>query len=115
MSWITAFKVIPWRDVIAAAPIVADGAKKLWTAARKKSPEPVADTATLEPADRMRMLETQVAELKREQTASAELIQSLADQNVRLVKAVDVLRFRTWILMAFCLLLAVAIAVLLWR
>jgi hypothetical protein len=115
INWITAFKVIPWRDVIAAAPAVADGAKKLWTAARKKGPAPAADTATLAPADRMQALEAQVAELKEEQTATADLLRSLADQNVRLVKAVDVLRFRTWILLVFCVLLAAAVTMLLWR
>jgi hypothetical protein len=115
ISWLTAFKVIPWRDVIAAAPVVAEGAKKLWATARKKSPEPLPDTTALDPADRLRTLEVQTAELKRELTASAELIQSLANQNVRLVKAVDTLRFRTWILLVFCGLLATAVAVLLWR
>jgi hypothetical protein len=115
INWITAFKVIPWRDVIAAAPAVADGAKKLWTAARKKSPATAADTATLAPADRMQALEAQVAELKQEQTASADLIRSLADQNMRLVKAVDVLRLRTRILLACCVLLAGAVAILFWR
>ncbi|MGH8620351.1 MAG: hypothetical protein ACREUW_21870 [Burkholderiales bacterium] len=115
ISWITAFKVIPWRDVIAAAPVVAEGAKKLWATARKKSPEPLADTSALAPADRLRTLETQTAELKRELTASAELIQSLADQNLRLVKAVDTLRFRTWILLVCCGLLLVAMTILFWR
>ena len=115
MSWITAFKVIPWRDVIAAAPVVAEGAKKLWATARKKPPEPLADTTALDPADRLRTLEAQVSELKRELTTSAELIQSLADQNVRLVKAVGALRFRTWVLLVFCVLLATAVAVLFWR
>lgn len=115
ISWLTAFKVIPWRDVIAAAPVVAEGAKKLWATARRKSPEPLPDTAALDPADRLRTLEVQTAELKRELAASAELIQSLADQNVRLVKAVDTLRFRTWILLVFCALLALAVAAVLWR
>ncbi len=115
ISWITAFKVIPWRDVIAAAPVVAEGAKKLWATARKKAPEPLADTTTLDPADRLRTLEAQSAELKRELATSAELIQSLADQNLRLIKAVDKLRFRTWILLVFCGGLAVAVAVLFWR
>jgi len=115
ISWLTAFKIIPWRDVIAAAPVVAEGAKKLWATARKKSPEPLTDPATRDPADRLQALELQAAELKRELAASAELIQSLADQNVRLVKAVDTLRFRTWILLVFCALLAVAAAVLFWR
>lgn len=115
ISWLTAFKVIPWRDVIAAAPVVADGAKKLWATARKRSPEPLPGTAALDPAERLRALEVLTAELKRELTASAELIQSLADQNVRLVKAVDTLRFRTWILLVFCALLALAVAAVLWR
>ena len=40
-GWLTAFKVIPWGDVIAAAPTVARGAKKLWDSIREQPAAPV--------------------------------------------------------------------------
>ena len=35
-GWITAFKVIPWAELIVAAPAVVKGAQKLWATVRKQ-------------------------------------------------------------------------------
>jgi hypothetical protein len=121
ISWLTAFKAIPWGDVIAAAPTVAQGAKKLWGAVGRGDAGSAAAPGSL-PADaegRLRTLEAQIAGLQRDNAASSELIKSLAEQNSRLVDAVEILRVRTRALLALCLALAVILAGLalwlLWR
>lgn len=121
ISWLTAFKAIPWGDVIAAAPKVAQGAKKLWGAVGRGDAGSAAAPGSL-PADaegRLRTLEAQIAGLQRENAASSELIKSLAEQNSRLVDAVEILRVRTRVLLTLCLVLAVLLAGLalwlLWR
>lgn len=108
-GWITAFKVIPWTQVLAAAPAVVVGARKLWEAVRKQEAPKVTGQA---PAADQRALEEQVAELRRELTAASELVSSLAEQNNRLVEAVEVLRVRTRILFAFAIVLGLALIVL---
>ena len=39
-GWITALKLIPWDDVVANAPAVLRGAKKLWGKAGRSEPTP---------------------------------------------------------------------------
>lgn len=129
IGWLTAFKAIPWGDVIAAAPTVAQGAKRLWGAVGKRdagsdagaAPAPAPAPGSL-PADaegRLRTLEAQITSLQRDNAASSELIKSLAEQNSRLVDAVEILRVRTRALLAICLALVVLLASLalwlLWR
>ncbi|MEK6593151.1 MAG: hypothetical protein AABZ67_08695 [Pseudomonadota bacterium] len=123
IGWITAFKAIPWGDVIAAAPTVAQGAKKLWTAVSKGNPGTgVGVDAGPQPGDaesRLRELEAGISELKRESAAASELIKSLAGQNSRLVDAVEILRLRTRALLTICFFLVMfssGLAIwLLWR
>jgi hypothetical protein len=117
-AWLTAFKVIPWADVIAAAPKVARGAKKLWDSAREQTPDSQADPVPGIPEGRLQALESQLVDLRRELAASSELINSLAEQNARLVEAVGILRVRTRALLiatviAFALLMAVGASTLL--
>jgi hypothetical protein len=106
-GWITAFKVIPWADLIAAAPTVVKGAQKLWAAVRKQDAPPVAGQA---PEAGQRALEAQVEELRKELAAASELVTRLAEQNGRLVEAVDVLRVRTRLLLVVCVVMAAAVA-----
>lgn len=82
ISWLTALKLIPWRDVVENAPTVLRTAKKLWD----KQPPP--DTS----------LQQEVASLREEARRAAAVIESLAEQNTRLVQAVDILRVRTRLL-----------------
>jgi hypothetical protein len=98
VSWITALKVIPWGDVVQNAPAVLRGAKKLWSTVRQ-APEPHA-------------LEQEVAQLKEQAESAARLISSLAEQNARLVEAVDLLRMRTRVLLVVCSVLVVAMLTL---
>lgn len=82
ISWITALKLIPWRDVVENAPTVLRTAKKLWD----KQPPPQSS------------LQQEVAALRDEARRAAEVIESLAEQNTRLVQAVEVLRARSRLL-----------------
>lgn len=117
-GWLTAFKFIPWADVIAAAPTVVRGAKKLWDSAKSQPPEGVEAAAVASPEARLQALEAQSADLRKELAASSELINSLAEQNARLVEAVGILRVRTRALLvatviAIALLVALGAAMLL--
>ncbi|MNC84995.1 hypothetical protein D3C83_05660 [compost metagenome] len=82
--------------LIAAAPSIVDGARKLWDAVRKQEAPRVRGQGQV--ADQ-RALEEQVAELRRELTAASELVTRLAEQNTRLVEAVEVLRVRIRLLL----------------
>lgn len=117
-GWITAFKVIPWADVIAAAPTVARGAKKLWNAVRERGAGEGGEPEPTSMEGRLRALEAEVRDLRKELADSTELINSLAQQNERLVEAVNLLRIRTRVLLFACaaalLLLAALAAILLW-
>jgi len=87
LSWITAFKAIPWGQVVENAPTVLRGAKKLWGMAQPQV------------AGQHSRVEQDVAELKQEILKAAQLIESLAEQNARLVEAVEILRVRTRLLL----------------
>ena len=97
--WSVLFSAIPWSDVIAHAPTVAKGAKKLW---QKVGKRPAADAPADVPMEapgaspdaRLAALEARVAEFELRQADSAELLAQLAAQNADLVRAVDELRRR---------------------
>jgi len=120
ISLLAAFKAIPWTDVITAAPTIVQGAEKLWgTVTKKKNGAPEAPAATTgqhapetgSAVDaRLQALETRIADLQSEALSSSALIKSLAEQNAQLVKAVEILRVRTRILLRWGgLALAVAL------
>ena len=106
-GWISVFRVVPWMDLIAAAPAIARGARKLWTGVRTQ-PQAEAPQGL---GERVERLEAEVAELKKDLAASSELIKALAEQNERLVEAVGVLRARQRLLFGACVLLGVLGAV----
>ena len=111
-GWITAFKVIPWAELIVAAPAVVSGARKLWAAVRKQEAPRVTGQGV--PADQ-HALELQIAELRQELADASDLVTRLAEQNNSLVEAVEVLRVRTRVLFAlsvvtFIGLIVVAVA-----
>jgi len=88
ISWLTALKVIPWADVLEAAPHVVKGARSLLA---RTLGDKAAGTAAA--GDRSpEALSERVARLEAEQASSAELIRSLAEQNAKLVAATAVLR-----------------------
>lgn len=110
ISWISALKVIPWGDVIEAAPGLVKGARKVFT---RTQPEPVAvQDPSASPQQRIEQLEAAVARLGEQQQAASALIESLAEHNAKVVDAVDRLRWRTRLLMAACGVLLVAVGAL---
>ena len=126
ISWIAAFKKIPWTEVMSAAPTVVQGTKTLWDRGRGKGADATAQNANetqSSPDDvtasgidrRIRALEAALGEMKSEAQSSAQLIASLAKQNARVVEAVAILRVRTRLLLGFCLVLAFALlGIVLW-
>lgn len=120
ISWITALKLVPWAEVVKNAPMVADGAQKLWRAVAKKDVpeaeyeiEPAPDDATDASAitlleSRVASLEGRVSELQQEMVSSAGLITALAEQNNQLVQAMALMRVRTRLLLAAVAVLGAA-------
>lgn len=124
IPWIAALKIIPWGDVIEHAPKVLNAARKLLD--KQKSPSaPVPAGPPLDPASappslgelRNRLIETQqlVAQQAQAHQQMAQTLSELAEQNARLVEAVQLLRVRTRVLIGACALLAIAVVVLLMR
>ena len=103
--WVAAFKAIPWVELIAAAPVVARGAKKLWAGIRH-SPEDAKEGADSE--ERLRVLEEQMADLRKDLAHAGEVIGSLVEQHARLVEAVGILRARVRALFVVLVVLVVA-------
>ena len=108
-GWIAAFKVIPWAELIVAAPAVVKGAQKLWATVRKQE---APELAGQDPVAGQRALEAQISELRRELTAASELVAHLAEQNSRLVSAVEILRMRTRVLFLVTVMVAGALILL---
>jgi len=111
IGWMSALKVIPWSDVIDAAPGLVKGARKIFT----RSQQTEVPAAPAEPgsrgdlSDRVSQLEASLAQIADQQGATARLVESLAEQNARIVEAVDILRVRTRLLMGVCAVLAIAL------
>lgn len=122
LGWITLLKTVPWADVISTAPVVADGAKKLWKSVSKKPPLEEAEVAAhAAPASMhghdqasqanqanqaaLKMLSAQIAVLEQEAAASHEqmlesskLISALAEQNAQLIARIEMQRRRvSWL------------------
>lgn len=127
VPWLLALKVIPWGDVIEHAPKVLKGAQRLLERQRQGSrPAPATSVGSAAESGMtgragIDVLREQVATLQVElETQRADVQQltematELAQQNTRLVQAVDVLRWRTrWLCLA-CAVLALLGAVAWW-
>jgi hypothetical protein len=114
-GWITALKIIPWKDVLENAPHIVKAAKNLYAGTKtdtsyssetSDSSTFTSDSENTESWDfRLHKIERKMLELNDEQESSVELIRSLAKQNVRIVEAIEVLRVRSKILLFICILL----------
>jgi hypothetical protein len=123
--WLTALKVIPWGDVVAAAPTVARSARELWRGVRGPADAPTGavaapavpmrDDALESIALRVASLEERLRALNDEAAASAEVVSSLAEQNQRLVEAVAILRARTRLLLVAVCVLAAGLGGVAWH
>ena len=102
ISWMTVLQGVPWGEVIANAPKVADAARKLWNRSAGRSgtettapgDAPVDATAALE--SRVAALEAKVADLHARMLDSSELIKALAEQNTQLIARVELSRRLAW-------------------
>ena len=115
VGWVTALKLVPWGDVLEATPQILQSAKKLLGATRKGTSGAAAgsladtnDAAAPPVALQLQQLHERVARLEQKQQESAVLIQSLAEQNAQVVRAVEVLRQRQQRLTVAAGILAVA-------
>ena len=124
IPWIAALKIIPWGDVIEHAPKVLNAARKLLD--KNKAPatpapagpplDPAAEPPTLGEL-RNRLIEARqlIDQQAAVQQQMAQTLSELAEQNARLVEAVELLRVRTRALIAAVAVLALGVAVLLSR
>ncbi len=121
INWIAAFKIIPWTDVIAAAPTVARTARDLWRGMSKAKP---ADTGpspenagggTSTPEEELRALRAELTDTRAQLLSMSEVLRALAEQDEQLIAAIEVLRVRTRVLAFVSVALVVACAVLIVR
>ncbi|GAA6120165.1 hypothetical protein Acidovoranil_22680 [Acidovorax sp. FG27] len=93
---------MPWNEVIEATPQILQAARRLMGSAQRApaGPSPTPGTAGATAAlgvstgDQLAVMREALLQLQDEQRASATLIESLAEQNAVLVRAVDALRVR---------------------
>lgn len=114
IGWLAAFKAIPWADAIAATPAVVKGARKLIESVRSRGAPAEAD-APAEAGDfdtRLARTEARAAQLQSRQEDALALLAALAEQQEKLVAAVEVLRLRSRLLMWLCGALALILAAL---
>lgn len=113
ISWMSALKVIPWADVIEATPALVKGARRLLKRSQDEASQtqaPAEPPQTLpEALARVQQLESEVGQLTQAQAESAALLESLAEQQARLVETVQTLRQRSRLL-GLGLVLAAALA-----
>ena len=101
MSWW--LKAVPWSVILANAPALLDGARKLLE--KRKSPgEP------FDPGDEVGMA-TRIAALENRERRMLELIESLASNNQQLIETVDWLRRRARLGFGISAMLAVGLVV----
>ncbi len=102
---ITVLSNIPWGQVVDAAPKVAEGASRLWEAAKNfRKPKPAPETSSSptsgQPTEaeqlqgRLSALEGSIQELREQMQASAGVIKDLANQNALLIQRIEVARIR---------------------
>lgn len=123
VGWYSMLKMVPWADVIANAPLIAEGAKKLWGSVARKAPaEPGeaedshAPLPPRTPAEHLAQLQSRldeteavVIELHNQMVDSTKLIDTLASQNALLVTRVEANRVLVRWLVAAVVVLAAAV------
>ncbi|MFN7856249.1 MAG: hypothetical protein ACK5OA_06665 [Acidovorax sp.] len=123
VGWIAALKLVPWGDVIEAAPQILNAAKKLLGTTHKAKAGAnsaallagASDEAAMPVELQLEHLRERVGQLEQEQIDSAALIQSLAQQNAQVIRAVEDLRKRNRRLtLAIAVLGATCLGLLVW-
>ena len=124
IPWLVALKVIPWGDVIEHAPKVLSAARKLLERQRAQTPAtptadviemPAGETPSLgELTNRLIVAQQQIHQQAQAQEQLTQTVAELAEQNARLVTAVEALRVRTRLLLWGFVALALALAWMAW-
>lgn len=127
IPWLLALKVIPWGDVIEHAPKVLKGARELLDQQRQRrqaaAPAPDARHNVIEmpgptPPEvtelrqQLAAAHEDIGRLQQTQDQITQTVAELAEQNTRLVAAVELLRKRTRLLMGAVAVLALALGAL---
>ena len=101
IPWSTLIKVIPWTELVTAAPKIVEQARRIAAAARRSRAEAAPAPAPAAPAEpgvtletRVARLESQIVAMSEEEVSSAELLKSLADQNAQIVAALQAVNAR---------------------
>ena len=124
IPWLLALKVIPWGDVIEHAPTVLNAARKLMDrqrAAPIPTAPPIIETVGDAPPslgelkNRLIAAQVQLDQQAQTQAQLAQTLAELAEQNARLVSAVEVLRLRTRLLLWGAAALVLVVGWLAWR
>lgn len=105
ISWVTALKLVPWGDVIQAAPSVLKAAKGLMKKAPEQEMEDAAQAAFPDLShpglasnsgelalQQVALLEARVQQLEAAQRASNQVLEKMAEQQAQIVKTVGLLR-----------------------
>ena len=124
IPWLVALKVIPWGDVIEHAPKVLSAARKLLERQRAQAPAtpaadviemPAGETPSLgELTNRLIAAQQQIHQQAQAQEQLTQTVAELAEQNARLVTAVEALRVRSRLLLWAFVALALALAWMAW-
>ena len=123
MGWLGALKLVPWSEVLEAAPDLVRGARRLFRREQDLAAEAAAEakaaenaTPQPEPAEvmqaRLQQLTAQVELLSQQQRDVAGLVESLSEHNARLVEAVQALKLRLRWLAAVSAALALGLVTL---
>lgn len=115
--WVSLLKKVPWNQVINNAPLLVDGAKKLWKSVNNKNTDeeqiPAKTNILTSGGDKLKALDDTVKELKSQLFDSSALIKALADQNVELVKNLENQRKITLALSIITALMSLAVTIIL--
>jgi len=124
IPWLLALKVIPWGDVMEHAPAVLKAARKLMDRQRNEpAPSGTTDLDLASEAmpslgelkNRLIAAQGQLDRQAQVQVEMAQTLAELAEQNARLVSAVETLRVRTRLLLWAVAALVLAVLGLFWR
>lgn len=126
IPWLVALKVIPWGDVIEHAPKILNAARKLLDrqrASRASAAVPGESVISMPSSppqslnalvNRLLVVQQQLDQQALAQDQLTQTLAELAEQNARLVSAVELLRVRTRVLMGGWVLLASGLAWAMW-
>lgn len=123
IGWMSALKAVPWAEVIEATPALVKGARRLFKRSQDEAAQAGETAGALpqtlpEALQRLQRLEQELAGLAQAQAEGAALLQQLAEQNARLVAALEAQRRRSRLLLlvlaALGTLAALSAGLLLW-